>query len=150
MAEYNNAGSKKEKTSISLEVVRQIKGYSCRFLQEDDNGGWVEVSDDVARQKVSIGFRDLRKTKLGNIDAGKSTKTCTSSNPSSVRADSDDAHQTKAASPGIPDERMRKRTVASVQIEDSSTLFFIGLDGNKRRCRPCQDCNFSNLDSREL
>ena len=41
----------------------KIKESGARFLRQDDSGFWMEVSNDVARQKVSIGFRDVRKAK---------------------------------------------------------------------------------------
>ena len=47
------------KTHLSLEVVRMIKNSGGRFLKrcDDDSGRWWEVPDDVAREKVSHGFR---------------------------------------------------------------------------------------------
>jgi hypothetical protein len=60
--EYNNTESKKEKTEIAWAIVRQLQENSCRYLKEDGSGYWVEVTPDIARQKVSAGFRDLRKT----------------------------------------------------------------------------------------
>ncbi len=60
--EYDKAPSKREKTEIAWSIVRQLENCSCRFLKEDPRGYWVQVSSEVARQKVSVGFRDLRKT----------------------------------------------------------------------------------------
>ncbi|KAL3916776.1 MAG: hypothetical protein SGILL_005027 [Bacillariaceae sp.] len=60
--EYNNTKGKKEKTEIAWSIVRQLQESSCRFLKEDGSGYWVEVTPDIARQKISVGFRDLRKT----------------------------------------------------------------------------------------
>mmetsp|Transcript_13286 Transcript_13286/g.23902 ORF Transcript_13286/g.23902 Transcript_13286/m.23902 type:complete len:521 (+) Transcript_13286:142-1704(+) len=51
----------KEKAGVSWEVVREVKELGGRFLKEDPNGWYVEVADEAARQKVSIGFRDLVK-----------------------------------------------------------------------------------------
>ncbi|KAG7345161.1 hypothetical protein IV203_032692 [Nitzschia inconspicua] len=59
--EYNAAPTRKEKTEIAWSIVRQLQQSKCRFLKEAD-GYWVEVTSDVARQKVSVGFRDIRKT----------------------------------------------------------------------------------------
>jgi hypothetical protein len=52
-----------DKTAISNEVVCVVKASNGRFLKrcEDDIGGWTEVSDDLAREKVSHGFRTKRK-----------------------------------------------------------------------------------------
>jgi hypothetical protein len=54
-------GAKKiEKKSITEEMVNLVKASGGRFLKMDDSG-WVEVSDVVARDKVSNAFRDRRK-----------------------------------------------------------------------------------------
>lgn len=60
--EYDEAPSRKEKTEIAWSIVQQLEQSKCRFLKEDSTGYWVEVTSDIARQKVSVGFRDLRKT----------------------------------------------------------------------------------------
>jgi hypothetical protein len=57
---WESAGIK-EKAGVSWEVVHEVKQNGGRFLKEDPNGWYVEVDDEVARQKVSIGFRDLVK-----------------------------------------------------------------------------------------
>lgn len=66
--EYDQA-SRKEKTLISQEIVDNVKNNSHHFLK-DENEGWVEVDDNVARLKVSHTFRDVAKDakkKEGNI-----------------------------------------------------------------------------------
>ncbi|KAL3904878.1 MAG: hypothetical protein SGARI_004717 [Bacillariaceae sp.] len=70
--EYNNTKSKKEKTEIAWSIVRHLQDSSCRFLKEDGSGYWVEVSPDMARQKISVGFRDLRKT-MDHSSVGSNT-----------------------------------------------------------------------------
>lgn len=60
---YNSIQSKKGKTTITRDIVSEIKKSGARFLRQDDSGFWMQVSDEVARQKVSIGFRDIRKAK---------------------------------------------------------------------------------------
>jgi len=65
LEEYTNAKNKKETTDVTWSVVRILKGkYGARFLKEETvetNGlAWVEVSNETARQKVRIAFRDLR------------------------------------------------------------------------------------------
>mmetsp|Transcript_20101 Transcript_20101/g.37574 ORF Transcript_20101/g.37574 Transcript_20101/m.37574 type:complete len:222 (-) Transcript_20101:34-699(-) len=51
----------KDKSGITWEVVNVIVQGGGRFLKEDGNGWFVQVEDEVARQKVSIAFRDLVK-----------------------------------------------------------------------------------------
>jgi hypothetical protein len=54
--EYESVG-KLQKTAISSNVVQLIKeSKGGRFLKKD-GGCWIEVTDDVARLKVSHGFR---------------------------------------------------------------------------------------------
>ena len=56
------------KTRIAKSVVETIKGYSGRFLKQDEECGmWVEVSDSEARQKVNHGFRRKREFDKNSI-----------------------------------------------------------------------------------
>jgi hypothetical protein len=74
LEEYQNEKTKRGKTLIAYAVVYMIKqeGIGGKFLKED-SGWWVEVSNDMARQKVSIAFRDARKQKSNNTRSnGKS------------------------------------------------------------------------------
>eukprot|EP00980_Cylindrotheca_fusiformis_P028528 scaffold22607_cov123-Cylindrotheca_fusiformis.AAC.25 len=68
---YDNV-SRKEKTLISQEIVETIKKNSDHFLKDEDVG-WVEVDDQIARLKVSHTFRDVskdaNKTKAGGVAA---------------------------------------------------------------------------------
>ncbi|KAG7371364.1 hypothetical protein IV203_019934 [Nitzschia inconspicua] len=58
---WNNA-SFKEKNGLTWEVVNEILSGDGRFLRQDPCHGWfVPVEDEVARQKVSIAFRDMAK-----------------------------------------------------------------------------------------
>ena len=65
------ACSRSEKTTISNEIVQMIKNENGRFLKtsyEGDQRGWVEVSDEVAREKVSHGFRTKRQKSKSDWD----------------------------------------------------------------------------------
>jgi hypothetical protein len=81
--EYCKAG-RVEKTSISWEVVKQIQHkFGGRFLVKGGGGGggttscsgfvgggtsspdvWMEVADEVARQKSAYGFRSVKKLQM--------------------------------------------------------------------------------------
>jgi hypothetical protein len=50
-----------EKTLIAERIVKDVKTFSGRFLKHGGNGGWVEVDDDTAREKISHAFRDKRR-----------------------------------------------------------------------------------------
>jgi hypothetical protein len=65
--EYDEAPTRTEKTKIAWSIVCQLQQSSCRFLKEDPIGYWVEVSSEIARQKVSVAFRDLRKNLEDNM-----------------------------------------------------------------------------------
>lgn len=56
--QYNQC-SKLGKTQLSVDVVKMVKAASGRFLSKD-TGIWMEVSDNVARDKVSHLFRTRR------------------------------------------------------------------------------------------
>jgi hypothetical protein len=60
MLKYEMA-SKWEKTVIASEIMAIIKEEDGRFLKMED-GSWVEVDSDVAREKVSHAFRSLRRS----------------------------------------------------------------------------------------
>jgi hypothetical protein len=57
--EAYQAGKKLDKTAISTKSLKLVKDSNGRFLKKEDNikGFWVDVSDEVAREKVSHGFR---------------------------------------------------------------------------------------------
>jgi vacuolar-type H+-ATPase subunit H len=51
----------KDKARIAWDVVNEFKACGGRFLKEEPNGLYLEVDDETARKKVSIGFRDAVK-----------------------------------------------------------------------------------------
>ncbi|CAJ1967436.1 unnamed protein product [Cylindrotheca closterium] len=50
------------KVKLAMKIVEQIQQSGGRFLRRDDEGDWVEVSSDKARDKVAHTFRNLRRT----------------------------------------------------------------------------------------
>jgi uncharacterized protein (DUF1330 family) len=50
-----------KKKEIAMEVVREIQAAGGRFLVPHENC-WVETNNETARNKVSIAFRDVRKS----------------------------------------------------------------------------------------
>ena len=52
--------SKSEKTAMAADIVLKVKASKGRFLTKD-SGIWIEVSDDMARDKVSHMFRHQRQ-----------------------------------------------------------------------------------------
>ena len=89
LEEYNAIKSKREKTLVTLSIVNEFKECGARFLKEENSGFWVEVSNNVARQKVSIGFRDVRKARqklYASLKAGQAAVPAASKpEPSSKR-----------------------------------------------------------------
>jgi len=60
----HDAASRTEKTKICEEIVAAIKADGGRFLRRKNGcGGWCEVEEDMPREKVAQGFRNLRKSK---------------------------------------------------------------------------------------
>ncbi|CAJ1967434.1 unnamed protein product [Cylindrotheca closterium] len=52
---------KARKVKLAMKIVEQIQQSGGRFLRRDDEGDWVEVSSDKARDKVAHTFRNLRR-----------------------------------------------------------------------------------------
>lgn len=156
--EYNNALSKGEKTMITLSIVLELKESEARFLREDKSGWWMEVSNDIARQKVSIGFRDIRKAKIKSSElrsaaaaaaSGGNNNSKNSSLTSSALSPSKTSGAVAAAGTSI--KRKCDETVPFMSQKfdnvvnntaSSVSVLFLNLDGGKRqRCQP------SNTDS---
>lgn len=70
------------KTEVAEQIVRIIHESGGRFLKPE-NGGWVEVDDDAAREKISHFFRHMR-FKVKNLVEGKDD-TAEAASPSSTR-----------------------------------------------------------------
>lgn len=67
--EYQAATQQLEKTAISNDILVAIKGMGARLLKRSNCGQyWVEVSDLVARDKVSHGFRNNAKRDSKNTN----------------------------------------------------------------------------------
>ena len=169
--EYNNAQSKRDKTTITWSIVCELKESSARFLREDKSGWWMEVSDEVARQKVSIGFRDIRKakTKSSKISsaaaaaAGNNNSIIISSLTSSASSPSNTTDATTAtATPRATSFKRKCKCDETVPIimspkgnsihniappnynsgSNSPGSAFLNLDGSKRqRSQPGDDAS---------
>ncbi|KAG7351261.1 hypothetical protein IV203_010621 [Nitzschia inconspicua] len=63
LGRYEQA-SRLEKTLLAETIVRNIKDTSGRFLKLDSGrgGGWTEVNDEIARDKIAHAFRTQRKS----------------------------------------------------------------------------------------
>ena len=61
MPEYRRA-AKKEKGKVAWKVVMATKALGGRFLKRDSTGWWVEVTDEIAREKISMTYRTSRST----------------------------------------------------------------------------------------
>jgi hypothetical protein len=59
--------SKAEKTLVAKELVHIVNGYGGRFLKQGDHQGWIEVTVDTARDKVSHSFRNRRIALSGGV-----------------------------------------------------------------------------------
>ena len=67
--EYHSMENRLEKTALASLIVRKVKDASGRFLSKD-KGIWMEVSDEVARSKVSYLFRNRRVVRDTKQQAG--------------------------------------------------------------------------------
>lgn len=71
--QYHEQSTTPEKTALAAKIVQMVKANGVRFLTKE-SGIWIEVSDGVARDKVSHMFRHQRtkaKSKNTNASAGK-------------------------------------------------------------------------------
>ena len=144
--EYNAIKSKRVKTLIAWSIVCEIRDSGARFLRELKNGWWVEVSNEEARKKVSIGFRDARKARQKALQSrvGNTTKTtndCRKEKPlmEATKSPSSSDDPSSSVSPLL---RRKSSTVDVVESShyNSSAVSFLNLDGSKRqRCRACDD-----------
>lgn len=90
VTEYHQLSSKQEKTALAAHVVQIVKVASGRFLSKN-SGLWIEVTDDIAREKVSGLFRTLyRKRFDGGEDNAAGTARSHASMDSSMMNEDDD------------------------------------------------------------
>lgn len=70
--QYEECASRDDKTALIKTIVRIMKGCGTqpgRFLKCDPNSNaWIQVNDDVARQKVGHAFRDTQSKPKGQLD----------------------------------------------------------------------------------
>ena len=59
---FYDAASKEAKTRLTVEVVQILKCRLSRFLKKNASGVWEEVTDALARKKVSHAFRTMRQS----------------------------------------------------------------------------------------
>jgi hypothetical protein len=142
LEEYCNVPSNKQATTLTWEVVRILKDkYGARFLKEEtteSNGlGWIEVSNDTARLKVRVAFRDKR-TKLFKTTAATATATATATASSTTKT------KRKVETPATPTPSLQ---ISSFQVQqqhaDSSTFAFLGMTDStekRQRCQSYFDC----------
>eukprot|EP00980_Cylindrotheca_fusiformis_P026062 scaffold15301_cov142-Cylindrotheca_fusiformis.AAC.11 len=70
-AKYEAIDGKKEKMEFAQDLVRQMKASGSRFLMFDQNiKAWTDVSDKMARNKVSKALRNTRRSN-GIVEARK-------------------------------------------------------------------------------
>ena len=119
---YKNVQSKKESTQWTWEVLRMLKNeYGARFLKEERIGNdifvWVEVSNETARTKVRIAFRDAR-TRL-------SKSSVKGNGPSKLKGNKKDTSASslrKSSSQG-PITSLPKRTNGKTSTSGATCMF---------------------------
>lgn len=165
LKEYAAAESKKGTTDVTWAVVRILKGeFGARFLKEENienNGlGWVEVSNEAARQKVRIAFRDLR-AKISKTSAQADAETTSTSEPKTsenngtnnevgkTKRKVDSPLTTRTASPDaslFACVSSSEATPYKFPGGDSSVSVFLGMDGTSKKRQRCSGfCSFIEL-----
>lgn len=88
--EYNSAGATRNKMGITAAIVQEVRNLTGRFLKHDGKTGWIDVDDEMARQKVAHAFRTLRALKGSTSSKNvmdsviSSSRSCESSSESSL------------------------------------------------------------------
>ena len=140
--EYNMAESKGDKTMIAWSIVCELRDSGARFLREDTSGCWMEVSNEVARQKVSIGFRDIRKARQkssSNSDHGKGNPSMAQDrNRNTLPRSVGSSSYNVPLVPVLPAaSSKRKDPGRDSPDEDKLHAVFLNMDGSKRQRPPC-------------
>jgi len=182
--------SKQASTQLTWDVVRILKSeYGARFLKEESvetNGlCWVEVSNETARSKVRIAFRDARTrlAKSSSTAKGSSSSTNTTSDTTSCSRNSSSGtiytaktkRKSKTKSKTIPDTDAGLSSLSSslsspssssslssmapqcnllqrqsqqlpIQVADSSTSAFLGMDGGDSKRQKLCSHNYFDWD----
>jgi len=73
---YSNLQTRKESTEWTWKAVRRLKTENgARFLKEErigtDTTAWMEVSNDIARKKLRIAFRDAKTRQIKSLEKQK-------------------------------------------------------------------------------
>ena len=136
--EWENA-TNQEKAGVARSVLREIKDNFGRFLKEDPNNGWfIPVDDETARQKISIGFRDLMKRK-------RSRQQSQTNQLIGLQQGEDGSMD-----PQPMENSTSSSAVASIQHLESDTYDFIGITAGsvpKRRRMSSSSKNCFNMCS---
>lgn len=129
LSRWEEAADNQEKVAVAREVLKSLKASGSRFLAEHPNGWYVEVDDDTARQKISIGFRDMVKRKKRRI-----MKTPT---PMQGKSHTDNIH-------AFSEESTRSMTTSQMQRLHSETSDFANLSEDslpkRQKMSPVSDC----------
>merc|ERR1711992_180084 len=133
LEEYSNAKSKKGATDVTWSVVRMLKGkYGTRFLKEEnmesDGLGWIEVSNDIARQKVRAAFRDFRTKMKKNTPSTTKSPTAATNSPSSVTTE---AGTTTSTSTKITKQQQEEENSVSLPLAGTLPSSTISSTNNK-------------------
>ena len=74
---YSSASSKVEKSIVVSEIVEQVRSLARPyggFVKQTSDGKWVEVGDDIAREKVGANLRDLLHAQYKSSTKAKLTR----------------------------------------------------------------------------
>ena len=62
-AAYENAGGQLAKVVIADVVLKELQSMGCRFIKSSPEQGYVEESEESAREKISMAFRNRRRAR---------------------------------------------------------------------------------------
>ena len=66
------AADRSDKRGVVDTVLNDLSSFGARFLKRnEEDGGWIQVSDTEVRSKISHAFRNLRVTPSSNATVTK-------------------------------------------------------------------------------
>ena len=146
--EYVELKSSEEKVKFTLDVVYLLRNqYGARFLKEEmieSNGKlgcWIEVSDEAARIKVRISFRDKSKQEqlqeLSELTPTAATTTMTTATTN---------HNYNIPNNSNDNQQIQQCQQVDEEDSNSSTSLFLSMTGRNDGCNGC-GCGFAGTNT---
>jgi len=75
LKKYASLSARKDKSKMIISIVHQIRANGGNFIKQDPHSGmWIEVDDNVAKEKTSQAFRNMIYRKCERSNAFANTR----------------------------------------------------------------------------